>query len=250
MSERSSQTSFQSELESNKDNTTAENVEALLQRAALFPSMGGSQIGEFLRKLAREAPADTAIVEVGSWLGAGTAQLAVGIRERGKDQSVKIYTHDRWTASESEVEKAANQTGLQLSRGQDTLPWVTAALAPFGVKIAFTKGDISAITWNSGSISVYVDDAAKTPRNFFHILRTFGPSWIPGVTVLVLMDYFYWEKSGSENHKCQKYFIEAHSENFARIEGFRSASIAAFNYCKELDFKRLSLDMLSRRAGA
>jgi hypothetical protein len=226
-----------------------ESLEQLEQRAALFPSMGGTEIGPFLRKLAREAPAGTAIVEVGSWLGAGTAQLALGVRERGTDQSVKMYAYDRWTASESEVQKAARKTGLQLSRGEDTLPLVKQALAPFGIDIEFVKGDIAAISWSAGPISLYIDDAAKQPARFFHVLKTFGPSWIPGVTVLVLMDYHYWEKSGSELHKCQKYFFDAHRDHFSVVEGFRRQSIDAFLYCKKLDFERLDYKALLGPAG-
>jgi hypothetical protein len=226
-----------------------ESLEALERLAALFPSMGSKEIGPFLRKLAREAPANTAIVEVGSWLGAGTAQLALGVRERGADQSVRIYSYDRWTASNSEVEKASRKAGLLFSVGDNTLPWVVEALKPFGAGIEFVKGDIAAIAWAGGPISVYVDDASKAPSRFYHVLRTFGPSWIPGVTVLVMMDYHYWEKSGSEDHKCQKYFMEAHPGYFTQIEGFRRASNAAFLYCKELDFERLDYSTLLRPAG-
>jgi len=231
------------------DEQIVEPQEVLERRAALFPSMGGKEIGPFLRKLAREAPSNTAIVEVGSWLGAGTAQLALGLRERGEDQSVRIHTFDRWIASKSEVEKASRKAGLQFSPGEDTLPWVTEALRPFGVGIEFVKGDIAAIDWAAGPVSVYIDDASKAPSRFYHVLRTFGPFWIPGVTVIVMMDYHYWEKSGSEEHKCQKYFMEAHSQYFAQIEGFRRASNAAFLYCKKFDFARLDFNTLLAPSG-
>src|SRR5690606_12370375 len=57
---------------------SADELARLERLADEFPSMGGKKIGPFLRKLARAAPSHTAIVEVGSWLGAGTAQLAIG----------------------------------------------------------------------------------------------------------------------------------------------------------------------------
>ena len=221
----------------------------LEKRAALFPSMGGKEIGPFLRGLARNAPVNTAIVEVGSWLGAGTAQLALGLRERAADQSATVHTYDRWIATKPEAEKAAQKANIRFSPNQDTLPWVMEALRPFGVGIKFIKGDIAVVEWAGGPISVYVDDAAKAPARFFHVLRTFGPAWIPGVTVLVLMDYHYWEKTGSEEHKCQKYFIDAHPEHFTQIEDFRRASNAAFVYRKKLDFSRLKFDSLLRPAG-
>lgn len=218
----------------------------LVKVAALFPSMGGKEIGPFLRKLARTAPSNTAIVEVGSWLGAGTAQLALGLRERGTDQSVTLHSYDRWIANKSEIEKAEQKANISFSPNQDTLPWVMQALQPFGVGIKFVKGDIVVVNWAGGPISVYVDDAAKAPARFFHMLRTFGPSWVPSVTVLVLMDFHYWEKTGSEDHKCQKYFMDAHLDHFAQIKDFRRASNAAFVYRKKLDFERLKFDSLLR----
>jgi len=224
---------------------TEQEAEELFRFADQFPSMGGKQIGPFLRDLARNAPPNTAIVEVGSWLGAGTAQLAAGVRLRGDGPSVSIFSYDRWIASKSEIVKA-EKAQARFQEGEDTLPWVRERLARFGVPITFVKGDIGAISWNGQPVSVYVDDAAKSPKYFYSVLRTFGPSWIPGVTVLVLMDYHYWEKTGSEDHKCQKFFIEGHADYFSPVEGFRRGSNAAFIYNKELDFDQLTVESLLR----
>jgi hypothetical protein len=232
--------------ESEIDGISTSELDRLESLAAKFPSMGGKEIGAFLRNLARNAPAHTTIVEVGSWLGAGTAQLAIGLRERGTDRSVKIHTYDRWVASKPEIAKATQKANLSFEPGQDTLPWVMQSLQPFGAGIEFTKGDIAVVDWAGAPISVYIDDAAKSPSRFFHVLRTFGPAWIPGVTVLVLMDFHYWEKTGSEEHKCQKYFIDAHAEHFSPVAEFRRGSNAAFIYRKQLDFARLKFDSLLR----
>ena len=59
-----------------------------------IPSMGGNEIGSVLRDLARQAPADTSIVEVGAWLGAGTAQLALGVRERQRSSDVALQAEN------------------------------------------------------------------------------------------------------------------------------------------------------------
>lgn len=231
------------ELRPASKNFTDQEVEELSRFADEFPSMGGKKLGPFLRDLARNAPANTAIVEVGSWLGAGTAQLAEGLRQRRDGPSVSLFTYDRWIASKAEIVKA-HKANANFEQGQDTLPWVMERLARFGVPISFVKGDIGAISWSGPPISVYVDDAAKTPKYFYNMLRTFGPAWIPGVTVLVLMDYYTWEKTGSEEHKCQKYFIESHRDYFSPVEGFRKDSNAAFVYKKKLDFGRLKVESL------
>ena len=66
----------------------------LYAMANRIPSMGGREIGPVLRNLARHAPAGTSIVEVGTWLGAGTAQLALGIRERARPSEVALHCYD------------------------------------------------------------------------------------------------------------------------------------------------------------
>jgi hypothetical protein len=207
--------------------------------AAQIPSMGGKEIGGFLRAAAREAPANSAIVEVGSWLGAGTAQFALGVRERRSNGSIRIQCYDRWEATKPEVEKAARKGPVSLQPGQDTLPLVIDALVPFNVPISFVKGDVADATWDEEPISVYLDDAAKIPSRFFHVLKTFGPAWIPGVTLLVLMDYHYWKKTGSAEHKCQTNFVENYREHFEPVEGLHRGSNAAFVYKERIEFETL-----------
>jgi hypothetical protein len=111
-------------------------------------------------------------------------------------------------------------------------------LQPFEAAISFSKGDITKASWGGGPISVYVDDAAKRSTAFCHVLKTFGPAWIPGVTVVVLMDYYFWKKNPDDAFKCQTRFIESHREYFEPAERL-IASCAAFLYRKPLDFSRL-----------
>jgi hypothetical protein len=215
-------------------------IPELEQLALQIPSMGGTEIGAQLREAARRAPPKTSIVEVGSWLGAGTAQLALGLREREPDSAIGIHCYDRWEATEQEVEKAARMKNLSLHVGQDTLPWVMHMLRPFGVPISFVKVDLRAATWDGGPISIYIDDAAKTPPKFLHVLKTFGPHWIPGVTLVVLMDFHFWRKTGSDKHKAQKRFIENYRDYFDPVDGFRVDTNDAFLYKRTIDFGSLT----------
>ena len=131
-----------------------ENTPSDLYRIAeRLPSMGGTALGPLLRGLAANASAQTSIVEVGCWLGAGTAQLALGIRERQLPGPVSLHCYDRWEANEPEVEKAT-KAGVSLAPGDDLMPLVKRTLAPFGVPIQFHKGDIRHARWDGGPISV------------------------------------------------------------------------------------------------
>jgi hypothetical protein len=185
--------------------------------------MGGRWVGPWLEKWA--AWSSNSIVEVGSWLGASTAYLALGARRA----QVSIYTYDRWTATGEEVEKAA-RSGIYLVEGENTLPRVKEWLKPFGAEIFFQQGDIRDVAWDGGPISLYIDDAAKTPESFRHVVDTFGPHWVEGC-VVVLMDYYFFEKSGKSKHRCQKEFIESHYDNFVLIEDrIAGTTAAAFEF--------------------
>ena len=208
--------------------------------------MGGTTIGPFLRLLASQAPADSSIVEVGTWLGAGTAYLALGVRDRN-DRSVDIHCFDGWSASKAERQEALIQKGIVLESFEDTLPRVQDVLSSFQVDIRYHKGDVNDAQWDGRRISVYVDDASKGPDTFLHVLKTFGPYWIPGETVIVLMDYYYWKKLRrwrAIEYRCQQSFIEAHSDHFTLIKDFRERfdvpfSNEAFRYERALDFAAL-----------
>lgn len=210
------------------------NVQAGLEDAAArIPSKGGRKLGPLLQEAARRAPGGTAVVEAGSWLGAGTAQLALGIRDR-KRPDVTLHCFDRWRASPDEVAAAA-RAGLRLRPFEDTLPHVRRTLEPFGVPIRFHQGDLEHARWDGGAISVYVDDASKQRPLFCHALATFAPSWIPGETTIFLMDFHYWRKSKArareDEFQFQRRFIEAAGGCFEPIEVPRTrTSLAMFRY--------------------
>jgi hypothetical protein len=211
----------------------------LEERARRMPSQGGVAIGPFLRAAAARVPAGSAIVELGAWLGAGTAHLALGAAERADPPTIHVF--DRFEAGAGEVGKAA-KFGISLRRRQNTLPVVRELLAPFGVPIEYHRGAIDDQTWAGGPIGLQVDDAAKKAPTFFHVLRQFGPSWIPGTTVLVLVDYDFWRSfppgPKADALRVQHDFVSAHPEVFEPIaEADRAGTPAGFfRYAKALDF--------------
>lgn len=154
--------------------------------ASAFPEMGGTRIGPWLRRWAAEC--DTNIVELGAWLGAGTAQLCLG----AKSSSAVVHTYDRWTATQDEVKKA-EEYGINLEVGEYTLPRVRHWLAPFDVDIRFHEGSLYEWSPPHGPIGLYVDDAGKMRRPFNYKMETFLPHCTDGC-VLVLMDFWYFKK--------------------------------------------------------
>jgi hypothetical protein len=157
--------------------------------------MGGREIGSYLRHWASEVKDDNDIVELGVWLGAGTAQLALGAHE-----DCTVWGFDRFQARVSEVRKARKQ-GVSLTPGEDTVNIAAAFLERAGIleRVALMKGVIPPEAYTGRLIGLYVDDACKRGGVFLRALRTFGPHWIPGVTVVVLMDFWYFERKPTVN---------------------------------------------------
>jgi hypothetical protein len=148
--------------------------------AQVIPDMGATRLAPWLTRFAAEVPPERAIVEVGSWLGAGTQHL---VRERGP-----LYVYDRFQATQSEVAKAA-AFGVTLAAGQDTLPFVKSHVTSPTVR--FVKGNINKARYKGPAIGLYVDDASKLPELWEHSMKTFERWFVKGETILVLMDYHF-----------------------------------------------------------
>jgi len=217
-----------------------ETLDDLHTLALSIPSMGGHKIARHLREAAEKVPEGSCIVEVGAWLGAGTAQLALGAKKASPVP--KIHVFDRFHASRSEVVKA-DKGGISLKKGQSTLPLVQENLARFDAQIEYYQGSIEDIVWTGGPIGLYVDDAAKVPSSFYAVLKAFGPSWIPGVTTLILMDYGYWKRHQNDPARAtelrvQHDFVTGNPETFSVInEGpIAGTSAAIIRYERAFDF--------------
>lgn len=200
-------------------------IDDLHRMAEKLPSQGGVEIGAWLERYAARVPDGSAIVELGSWLGGGTTYLGLGAKWNGSP----IYVYDRWKATRQEVDKAAKY-GIELKPGQNTLPLVQRTLRPFYQKIFFQQGDIRQARWNGRPIGLYVDDATKVDSIWRHAMQTFKPSFIPGETIVVLMDYHFDEKAG-ENYAAQKRYMADHSSEFELLEErMAGTTVAVFRY--------------------
>lgn len=156
--------------------------------AAAVPSLGGREIGPFLRSLARRVPDNSHVVELGAWLGAGSAQLAMGLSERRGSGAAVLSCYDRWAAPTPDETAIAAAQGLDLIAGMNTLPLAEETLASIPAEIRYHRGDIAAARWNGEPIALYVDHIGDDVQTARHALRTFGPSWMAGHCVVVFMD--------------------------------------------------------------
>ncbi len=194
---------------------TQEKYAELVKLADSIPSMGGRQIRQHIYKYVDMLKPGQAVVELGTWLGATTASIALALSIA--EMNNPIYSYDRFIVKGRQPEKAGNE-GWWLYEGQDVLPRVKSVFSYFPVLIEFIKGNILDIKYSGEKIGLYIDDAAKAKKNFDHALKTFAPYFIPGETICFFMDYYLWQKTGEEDHKYQYNFMQAHKENFQHIE--------------------------------
>lgn len=178
----------------------------LLALALAIPDMGAHRHARLFHDMAARVQAGQTIVEVGAWLGASTAHLALGVRTSGR--GVPVHVFDRWRVNADQVEKA-RRFGLEIEPGQDSLPIFERYLEPFGVDVVPHQGEIEDTEWRDGSIGLYIDDAAKGSRAFHRMLTIFAPHWVPGVTRLILSDFYFFERTGSPDHRYQQQIVEA-----------------------------------------
>lgn len=150
--------------------------------------MSSPELGTFLEEAAANVRPPQCIVEVGPWLGANTARMARGTTAHKAPATVHAF--DLFCARSDEVRKAA-AAGLELRQGGDTRPLVHRLIESYGGDVVLHKSDIMDIEWGGTPIGLYVDDAAKTPTHFFNVMMTFAPCFVPGGTIIVLMDYRY-----------------------------------------------------------
>lgn len=161
-----------------------------------IPSKGAEIIAEQLYNAGKNAK--HAIVEVGTWLGAGAYHLARGA-EAGNN--APIYCYDRFIMQENELEWA----DLDLPAGAVTREVARKNISYDNLTLTATK--VMGITWQNGPISVYVDDAGKDKRRFSHKMSQLEPSFIKGETLCFFMDVLFWQKTGSDRHKWQYEYI-------------------------------------------
>lgn len=190
----------------------------------MIPSMGGAEIGKELIEWAGNIKYGSYIVELGTWLGAGTQKLAIGANNR-----TEIHCYDKFEATKSEVKKA-KKYNIILEEKQDTLFIVKHFLAEFK-NIIYHKGDIKKIKWIEKPIGLYVDDLCKRTKKFNFAIKVFSPYWIPGETIIVLMDYYWYLRHLKEKDaQVQPEFMKKNKKCFKHIKSWRPLCCAAFLY--------------------
>lgn len=93
---------------------------------------------------------------------------------------------------------------------------------------------IREIEWDHGPIGPCVDDAAKSPAVFDHLVRQFGPSCVPGKTTLAFLDFKHWKKARSPKvekaFQIQMEFVEEYADCFELLMDSKRSAASVFLY--------------------
>lgn len=200
-----------------------------------IPAMTPPIVHEYLHELGLRWNNKGVVIELGCWLGATTRALLDGL---GENYNYPYYCYDRWKANNQEVEKAKLQ-GINLKIGQD-LSWLFLENVNYKNICAF-QGDISKNIKNyfGDNIEICLFDAPKRNPVFKQCMYTLLPYFIPGVTILGLLDYYFYQRQADtkryNDFLAPVNFINDHKENFEKLAEWPSeCSCVFFKYIKEI----------------
>jgi hypothetical protein len=199
-----------------------------------IPAMTSPQIHAYLEELGSQWTGQGSAVELGCWLGASAIALLKGLTKAGYNQP--FWAFDKWEADRGQVPKAQAQ-GVKLKLGENTLPIFKRNVNPIYDKVTTVKGGMPSTLhfYDSQPIEICILDAPKAEPIFTESIKAMSPYWIPGVTILGLLDYdFYLRHTGAkrEKFKAPVVFMEKHKRNFSLLKEWPDEVVKFFKYEK------------------
>jgi len=210
-----------------------------------IPAMSPPEVHAYLNEIGRGWTGAGVAMEVGCWLGASSAALLDGLVKAGYDKT--FWAFDRWCANSSEVRQAA-ENEVRIHEKQDLRPLYAENVSSIYPHLHMSKGKIPMKfqAYTGEPIEICLFDAPKRNPVFDDSIRFCEPYFIPGVTVLGLMDYYFYKRRQETQKKTEwvKFlapvnFIEKHPENFTLMKEFPdNSSCVFFKYEKPISWKQ------------
>jgi len=151
-----------------------------------LPGMISPSECRYLFATARGLQGSGCVVEVGSWLGRSSLHIAAGLAESGKP--TKLHCFDGFVWAPNDVSK----TSLPLRPGDDFQNHFLKNLSDFRDRVTAHKTMIAQIAWDGAPIEFLFLDAPKRHAEITRCLEIFGPSLMPGRSLIAIQDYLYF----------------------------------------------------------
>lgn len=199
-----------------------------------IPAMTSHQIHAYLEELGSQWTGQGTAVELGCWLGASARPLLKGLVKAGYNQP--FWAFDGWVATKDQLPKAKEQ-GVSLKLDQDLTDMFLNNVKDIYSKVKAVKGRIPNTfgVYSDDPIEICIFDAPKSEPVFTDTINAVSPYWIPGVTILGLLDYdFYLRHEGRkrENFKAPVNFMEKHKGCFSLIKEWPDEAVKFFRFEK------------------
>ena len=199
--------------------------------------MTSEVVHDYLRQIGENWKGQGCAMELGCWLGASSIPLLEGLVKAGYD--LDFWAFDRWKATEFQIYEAG-AVGVKLKLGEDLSERYYENVSEAYDEILTFPGSIpdSLANFSGEPIEICIFDAPKKNPVFIKSIEALYKYWIPGVTILGLLDYYFYAAKVGDNREDLKIpvrFMEGYSECFTRLEKFPSTGPAFFRYEKELD---------------
>ncbi len=204
----------------------------------IIPAMTPVEVHDYLRELGRNWTGQGVAMELGCWLGASSIPLLEGLVEAGYNKH--FWAFDRWIANEQQARKA-KMAGVHIELGEQLLNKYLMNVNPTYHKLICIAGmlPLTLESYTKAPIEICIFDAPKRNPCFISCIKELYKYWVPGVTILGLLDYyFYRSKSGiaKQNLMAPVEFIESNVGCFTRLEEWDSSTSSCmfFRYEKPL----------------
>lgn len=207
------------------------------QSLAGIPAMTSNQVHSYLEELGKSWTGQGVAMELGCWLGASSVALLKGLVEAKYDKH--YWAFDAWKATRDQIPKAGAQ-GLHLIQEQDTLPLFTANVRKVYDKLICCKGNMPQTleAHDKSLIEFCLFDAPKTEPTFSMCITALSPYWVPGVTVLGLLDYnFYLRHAGIKRKvfRAPVDFMEKFGDHFVIEKQWTDECVVFFRFIKKFN---------------
>ena len=160
-----------------------------LPRLPEIPGMSSVAEGRYLYWLtSRGYTGCGAVVEIGPWLGRSTVHLAAGLRDAGHHDVLHTFDRFVWDASHAAKLKRKGAS-LPLVPGDDFRPVLERNVRAVYPGLHVHRSEIRELVWDGGPVEILFLDAPKRLPQISATLAAFGPSLIPGVSVIAMQDY-------------------------------------------------------------
>lgn len=203
-----------------------------------IPSMTPECVHKYLYKIGTEWSGEGIAIELGSWLGATAVPLLKGLKKAGYDNP--FISYDNWKVTEKQILKAEIQ-GVKINKDTNLKIEFLRNVRNVYDYLVCRKGEIqnTIIKYNDFPIEICIFDAPKSDPLFDISIRSLLPYFIPGTTILGLLDYnSYKKKDGDQREKllAPVRFIDRNSDYFQKIaEWPDQCSCVFFKYTKKLN---------------